>query len=755
MSTQIVIPEHELPTWMKRARLGFDWGMMLVIGFCLLIAWQFIENPGLPRTNDSIHYAFQAHDAAQSLREGRLYPRWSPYTLNNLGAPIPHYTPPGATYITALIEVLFTNDTVFAMRIVHTLALVAAGVSVYALVMQRVNAMAGVVAAMLYVYSPYLSLTVPHVLGDLPEAIALALLPMLLWAVHRTLYRHKTALLYLPLMSAILFLTSPQHFVLGWLLSGVLVAVHISEFGGWQQVRTIALALCMSFGVSAFYWLPAVYERNLVHWLPVSTDFPHYRLAFMELFARTHQLDSGAMRHIPTFNLGWMLLLACWMSIILFLLHRGTRFQLVFFITGVVLTGSAIFAFVSMTWLLGGIVLCLAIGSSVIGNSLERLPRWIRYPTVLLLIIIIFWLSLPIWLSQSALASIISTAPIEQMNYEARTGTIALLPPDMRYPTTLPDMILSTRSIDADFDPVTSSRFPNTSPAQLTLSEQGIHFANYVLFAEALTTVIYEQASFPGWMARLDKKPIPLQTDTESGLTQLTLPTATNSNLTIFLGTTPIRSTAWLVSAAMIAAAVFIVRQRWRRLPDVFDMKRLLAIGDVRLLAFILIVGIAARTMPAIADTIYQLRRPADYQLQNRAFANNSSDSHLEYQGYTLVHTALSSSITLSLYWEALRESSDLYEVAIRVRDSETNAVIYESDRHAPGFYPTALWTTNLYVEDRYQIQLPPNLTTDDVLVEVSMWRCETTCDTPINFYSPDRQVLGTSLTIPIRIQPD
>jgi hypothetical protein len=253
----------------------------------------------------------------------------------------------------------------------------------------------------------------------------------------------------------------------------------------------------------------------------------------------------------------------------------------------------------------------------------------------------------------------------------------------------------------------------------------------------------------------LDKKNIPLEADTETGLMQITLPATTNSDLTIFLGSVSIRATAWLVSAAMIGAAVFIVRQRWRRLPDVFDVKRLLAIGDVRLFMFILMVGIAARTVPSISDTIYQLRRPADYQLQNRAFANNSSDSHLEYQGYTLVHPLFSNSLTLSLYWEALRESSDLYQVAIRVRDSETDSIIYESDTHAHGFYPTALWTTNLYVEDRYQIPLPPNRATDDVLVEVSMWRCETTCDTPINFYSPDRQVLGTSLTIPIRIQPD
>ena len=31
MSTQIVISEHDLPTWMKRARRGFNWGVLLVM----------------------------------------------------------------------------------------------------------------------------------------------------------------------------------------------------------------------------------------------------------------------------------------------------------------------------------------------------------------------------------------------------------------------------------------------------------------------------------------------------------------------------------------------------------------------------------------------------------------------------------------------------------------------------------------------------------------------------------------------------
>lgn len=755
MSTQIVISEHDLPTWMKRARRSFNWGVLLVAGFCLLIAWPLIEESSLPRTNDSIHYAFQAHDAAQSLREGRLYPRWSPYALKGLGAPIPHYTPPGASYITALIDLLFTNDTVFAMRIVHILAIITAGVSVYSLVMQRVHAMAGLIAALLYVYSPYVSLTVPHVLGDLPEAIALALLPMLLWVVHRTLRRNKAALLYLPIVSAILFLTSPQHFVLGWLLSAILIIIHTSEFGGWQQIRTIALGLCMGFGVSAFYWLPAFYERNLVHWLPVSNYFLRYHLMFTDLFARTQQLDTGAMRHIPVFNLGWMLLLFVGLSIIWLLLRRGTRFQGGFLIVGIILSIVAIVWFSSATWLFGGVVLCLAIGGSVIGDGSDRMPRWLRYPLFVLFFGLIFGFSLPIWISQSSFATIGNINPIDQIIYEAQTGSVAVLPPDTLYPTSLPNSVLESHTINSDFDPDTSSRFQNTNLAQLTMLEQGIHFARYVVFADAPTTIIYEQAYFPGWRAQLDNTTIPLEAETETGLIELTVPPVTNSTLILYLGTVPIRAAAWIVSYAMLAAALFIVWRRWLRRPDFFDDSPLLRLGDVRLFAVILFIGFVARAFPPLRDSIYQLREVSDYRLQNRAFANNSSDSHLEYQGYTMAHDSYTAgdAINLSLYWEAVRESSDLYQVAIRIRQVETDTIIYTSDLHPPGFYPTALWSTNLYIEDQYQVQIPRNSAPGEYVIEVFMWGCTLACDRPVNFYSPDRQLMGTALSIPIRIR--
>lgn len=762
MSAQNVISEQDLPNWMKQARVGFDWGILLVIGFCLLIAWPFIENPNLPRTNDNIHYAFQANDAATALREGRLYPRWSPYAMGGLGAPIPHYTAPGASYLTAIFDILFTNDTIFAMRIVYVLSLTLAGLAVYRLTTQRVNALAGIIAALLYVYNPYLGLTVPHVLGDLPQIIALALVPLLLWGANRLLLRNQVALLHVTLVSAALFLTSPQHIILGIGLSVVLMIIHIREFGEWRQTVNVGLGMLLGFGTAAFYWLPAYYEQNLVRWLPVANYQAQYDLVFSELFVRTQQLDSGAIRHIAVFNLGWMLLLFISISGLLLLFRRGTYFQAIFLVVGIALALITELLLPSQTWLMGGIVLCLAIGGSTIGYKLYELHPLLRSTVIVTLLTVIFWLTIPIWLSQPSDEIIPSLSPADQIQYEADTNTLALLPTNALYPTTLPTDIFATRISSTEIALNNLSRFRNTNLAQLTFSEDGTHFARYSVFTQAPTTTIYEQAYFLGWRAELDNVEIPLAVDEATGLIQLNLPVASNSTLTIALGTVFIRVVAWIMSYTMLGVAIVLAWRRMVRSPNTFYKTHLLSMGTVRLFAFLLIIGIAGRNLPLLHDTINNLREPAYYGLQNRDFTTvYATDSHLDFAGYQIPDNpiAVGDTFSLSLYWRAIRPSDNLYQVNIRIRHIDTNAIIYESGNHPPGYYPTSLWPSNgsggerRYMEDRYRIHLPQDVPIGDYVVEVMMWYCTPQCDDVVNFYIRNRQPIGDLLPIPLTIQ--
>ncbi|MDL1901314.1 hypothetical protein FBR02_11135, partial [Anaerolineae bacterium CFX9] len=84
----LLIPDERLPLWMRRARRGFDYGILISLLLGVMAASAFIITPGLPRTNFAEHYVFQTADFSSALQEGRLWIRWSPHAFGGYGAPI-------------------------------------------------------------------------------------------------------------------------------------------------------------------------------------------------------------------------------------------------------------------------------------------------------------------------------------------------------------------------------------------------------------------------------------------------------------------------------------------------------------------------------------------------------------------------------------------------------------------------------------------------------------------------------------------
>ena len=110
MTTTIEVLSKDWPDWMRQARQGIDWGIVLIFAFSLTIAMPFLARNYLSHTNASENYVYRSADYAAALQEGRLYPRWSANAFGGYGAPIPHYLPPGAGYAAAVIQVLFEYE---------------------------------------------------------------------------------------------------------------------------------------------------------------------------------------------------------------------------------------------------------------------------------------------------------------------------------------------------------------------------------------------------------------------------------------------------------------------------------------------------------------------------------------------------------------------------------------------------------------------------------------------------------------------
>jgi hypothetical protein len=756
MTTLAEIPLHELPDWMRQARRGIDWGMMLVFAFSLVIGMPFITQESLPHTNASENYVYRTADYAAALIEGRLYPRWSPNAFGGYGAPIPHYEPPGAAYVAAVIQVLFTADPILAVRIVFMLALSLAGVMIYLFTMQRVGGGAGLLAALLYVYSPYVGLTAPHLLGDLPGVLSFALMPMQLWSINRLIRRRlRLDILLISVTTAALYLTSPSEAFVSTFIVAILAIWHRRSNGRVPWLHLVG-GYILGLGIAGFYWIPALLEQEFIHWrMPfISSNFS---LTLAALFTLPHQIDLGELIPTPQFSLGMAgigFTAAGLVSAVYF--RRQNQFQLFFLIMGIGLTAGAVIFLPNETWLLGGIMLCLSIGGSVVLRWRETLaPRWRRIflPTLL----IIIWITAaPVWLPPPVSDPFGNSDGKTQVQYEIQGYGIAVMPPDQPIPSTLPDDTVPNRFLIEGYQ---SDNINKISPGQLNANiqvgslEHDTHSDRFQIRSNAPFTLTLLTAFFPGWRASVSDQVIPLRPDPDTQLIHIDTPSIQTGELHVTLGTTLVRVGAWIISWACLLIVLIATWRRWRRYVSHYDEVDQISYQEVRLLSVVLVSFAVIIFLFNSPGFPFSLRLRSNNGLQNSTFIQNRTDTGLSLVAFRLERNQYlpGDHVSLNLFWQTQRFLPENYQVQVYLANNRDGSQWSSSHLHHPGNYPTRRWKTGLYVTDSYDLPLPLNITPGNYQINVEVYTCNPDCtsDGQATFFNNNGEILGTKLTLP------
>ena len=163
----------------------FDTGYLVVLAICLIAVWAFVSRGALPQETDAELHIFRLAELARLVRGGEIYPRWVPSFYYGYGYPIFNYYAPLSYYMGLLPMLLFGVTAVQGVKFVFVLGLVSAGIFTYAFAKDNWGQKAGLVAATVYVYAPYILYVDPHARGDLAEAVSFGLLPFAFWAFNR------------------------------------------------------------------------------------------------------------------------------------------------------------------------------------------------------------------------------------------------------------------------------------------------------------------------------------------------------------------------------------------------------------------------------------------------------------------------------------------------------------------------------------------------------------------------------------------
>lgn len=746
----VPVQVQDLPLWMRRAQRRVDWGALLCFALSLMAAWPFLLQPGLPRTNATENYVFRTNDYAQALSEGIVYPRWSPNAFGGYGAPIPSYLAPAPAYVPALIQFFFTNDPVNAVRVVYIFSVTIAGAAVYAFVTRRTNAAAGLLASSLYVFSPYVSMQAPQILGDLPSCMVIALLPSLLWATDRLLSRDRPLdTVFVAFFVAALILTQPSS-----MIPALGIVVCYAVWFLWQQERSIqwrwlVVAIAAGAGISAFFWLPALAEQDAVAWQRNGSVTP-LLITLRGLLEPLRPIDLNELVPTPQLTLGLALVVftAAGVGSALYFRARAL-FQSMFLLLGFALITVALLLIPDETWLLGPIALCLSIGGTAMLLWNER-TRSIYFP---LLIIASLALSMTGWFAPRWSDTFGSADALAQVQHEQLGYGVAVVPYGQPVPTTLSPALPPDQTLINSFSADTVRKLAIQSGVQVGVLGHTAHSDSFQIDVQTPATVRLLTAYFPGWTASLNTTSVALSADPGTGLINIDFPARVSGELVVTLGATPVRSGGWLVAAGALGVLLLITARRLRHTQDAYEELQLLTLREARLVAVVIAscaLLIFAFTSPASSMSI--AARPG-YGLDGSIELHSRTDVGLEALSYRLDAASVRAgdTVTFTVYWRALRFLPANYQAHASLINLASGETVTTAPLHVLGNYPSQRWLTNRYVTDLYSLRIPDHLQPGAYGVAIQVFNCAATCvpENRLTFFNESGSAVGQALVLP------
>lgn len=216
-----------------------------------------------PTGHDAVFYMPRYVEFYRNLTEGQLVPRWAPDLSLGYGEPLFLFTPPLFYYVVAGFHGLGIGFAAAANLGALAFLGVAAG-AMYVLAREFYEPPGGLIAATAYVFAPYLlvNLYVRYAMGDFA---AFGFAPLAAWSLLCFSRGAGPWALVVGAAAVACLVLSSNHVALMAIpaLGGVVLGAALARRSPFALARG-AFALALGLGLSAFFWLPAVAEREYV-----------------------------------------------------------------------------------------------------------------------------------------------------------------------------------------------------------------------------------------------------------------------------------------------------------------------------------------------------------------------------------------------------------------------------------------------------------------------------------------------------------
>jgi len=229
---------------------------LALIILSLIALWPFFKK-GYFETHDGKWMIIRFTAFHQTLASGQFPVRFVDRLNNNYGYPVMNFLYPLPFYISEIPKLLGLNF-VDSIKITFILSTVFSSLAMFWALSQFFSRHASFAGAITYLFIPYRFMDL-YVRGSLGENIAFAIVPLVLGSIYKVANNQR---IFLPILAISTALLIVSHNVIAALLLPLFFLISPLLIKN-EKLKT-AIAFLSGFLISAFFWVPALYNLQFV-----------------------------------------------------------------------------------------------------------------------------------------------------------------------------------------------------------------------------------------------------------------------------------------------------------------------------------------------------------------------------------------------------------------------------------------------------------------------------------------------------------
>ncbi len=723
-------------------------------GFWLMLLWTMLVGmpmlrPGLPPTEDGVIHAYRILEMHRLWQTGVFYPRWAPDLAFGLGIPLFHFLGPLFAWLGAMgMSMGFPLE--LSVKIPLAGLLLLGSIGVYGLARRwGLSERAALVAGLAFASVPF-RVRELYWQGDFPQYLALSLLPWVLLMLHHALQEPRWGWRFAAAGVIALLLLSHNISALlsAPLLAGYGIGVIWVERLPIRRVRVGLQIAALGMGLAAFFVVPAMADRPLVH-----LD----RLLQGEYDFRKHFLDPGSLFSLPPLyddrlgNRRLILTLGPHQALLAlpavgWLVRRknveggGLRPRALAMGCGGALAGMIfmmlpasrqvweqilLLAYAEFPWRwLGPAALPMAL---LIGLAVDVVPRRVQGLWVSIACGALITGSLGLLYNGGTPIRLLRPSMVDLHAYERRHRYPGLISVGELFPRWVVGEIEGSPlegAYRAGEEPIRLDPDPLPPGAAVRVLERKALDQRYVVDLPVGGSVRFYVLAFPGWTVRVDGRPVPVWAEAQTGWLRAEVPAGLHE---VRLRFKPLLE--WrlmeLLSAGLTLAGIGRLASgfRFKRFaPSRFITRSLHRMADVphhiwaswnawtvSERALLLLGGLAL-----LSQAPYRLwaatRLPLDRPPGAQTYLHIDYAEQIRLIGYRMepAGVAPGSQVRLTLWWRPLRPMETQYSVYVHAYPLIGEPrLAFQSDHMHPADVPTNAWDMERIYQDIHFLQVP------------------------------------------------